>query len=87
MEKCDESWSLTPWVEHDTEGESTEEEVACMVERKKKEIKKYESFQASARQNVRLPKIGPPKQSKKTRNSIKQLKSSVLPSPVLDEEA
>ncbi|KAL0186376.1 hypothetical protein M9458_018046 [Cirrhinus mrigala] len=84
MEKCDEPWSLTPWVEHDSEGELTEEEVTFMIEQKKKEIKKYESFQASARQNVRLPKIGPPKQSnlQKTRYSIKQLKSSVL-----DEEA
>lgn len=86
---CEEPWSLTPWVEHDSEDESVEEEVTCIVEQKKREIKKYESFQASASQNARLPKGGPPKQShlQKTSYSIKQLKSSVLQFPLLGEKA
>lgn len=88
IDECDEPWSLTPWVENDSEDESIEE-VTCIAEQKKREIKKYESFQASARQSVRLPKIGPPKQShlQKTRYSIEQLKSSVLPFPLLGEKA
>lgn len=89
MVNCEEPWSLTPWVEHDSEDESVEEEVTCIVEQKKREIKKYESFQASASQNARLPKVGPPKQShlQKTSYSIKQLKSSVLQFPLLGEKA
>ncbi len=85
MEECDEPWSLTPWVENDSEDE---EEVTCIAEQKKREMKKYESFQASARQSVRLPKIGPPKQSHlpKSRYSTEQLKSSVLPFPLLGEK-
>lgn len=88
IDECDEPWSLTPWVENDSEDESIEE-VTCIAEQKKREIKKYESFQASARQSVRLPKIGPPKQShlQKTRYSTEQLKSSVLPFPLLGEKA
>ncbi|KAK2898986.1 hypothetical protein Q8A67_010404 [Cirrhinus molitorella] len=88
MEKSDEPWSLTPWVERNSEDELIEE-VTCIEEQRKKELKKYESFQASARQNVRLPKIEPPKQSnlQKTKYSIKQLKSSVLPFPLLGEKA
>lgn len=87
MEECDEPWSLTPWVENDSEDESIEE-VTCISEQKKREIKNNESFQASARQSVRLPNIGPPKQShlQKTRYSIEQLKSSVLPFPLLGEK-
>lgn len=85
---CEEPWSLTPWVEGDSEDESIEEEVTCIVEQNKREIKKYESFQASASQYARPPKIGRPKQShlQKTRYSLKQLKSSVLPFPPLGEE-
>lgn len=83
MEGCDEPWSLTPWVENDSEDELIEE-VTCIAEQKKRKIKKYESFQC-----VRLPKIGPRRQSHlpKTRYSTEQLKSSVLPFPLLGEKA
>lgn len=80
-------WSLTPWVENVSEDEWFDEwfeELTSQVEQKKNETKKDNSFQASTRQNVSLPKTGPPKQSTlpKTEYSIKQLNSSVLPFPL-----
>lgn len=80
-------WSLTPWVENVSEDEWFDEwfeELTSQVEQKKNETKKDNSCQASARQNVSLPKNWPPKQSTlpKTEYSIKQLNSSVLPFPL-----
>ncbi|ROI74424.1 hypothetical protein DPX16_21973 [Anabarilius grahami] len=79
-------WSLTPWVENVSEDEWFNEwfeELTSQVEQKKNETKKDNTFQAS-RQNISLPKTGPPKQSTlpKTEYSIKQLNSSVLPFPL-----
>lgn len=80
-------WSLTPWVENVSEDEWFDEwfeELTSQVEQNKNETKKDNSFQASTRQNVSLPRTGPPKQSTlpKTEYSIKQLNSSVLPFPL-----